>query len=377
MLIFPQVIVDLRRDLGCSLFELSRAANIGYFAFGLGALPAGWLADRLGSRRVLVGCAAGLGVGAILVAAAENLATLTFGMTVLGLSASVYHPAGLALLMRGVDGRGRRMGLHGVGGNLGEAVGPALAAATLAVGGWPLPYAVGALLAGLALGLVLRLPPDGPAMHPQAAGAVDRVSLALVLGIALCAGFAYRGVITFLPLYARERFHAETTASGSLLTSALLGAGVLSQWIGGRLADRAPRGGSERLFFAMLLAPFVSLLALVQVGGSVSFALVAMLFGFFWFGAQPLQNALPALYAPSARHGSLYGVIFFVSFGLGSVATSAGGWIAERRDVGSAFALFAAVVGVELILAGVLALRASRRGTGAAQAPGPDLLSPF
>ena len=61
MLIFPQVIVDLRRDLGCSLFELSRAANIGYFAFGLGALPAGWLADRLGSRRVLVGCAAGVG----------------------------------------------------------------------------------------------------------------------------------------------------------------------------------------------------------------------------------------------------------------------------------------------------------------------------
>ena len=103
----------------------------------------------------------------------------------------------------------------------------------------------------------------------------------------------------------------------------------------------------------MLLAPFVSLLALVQIGGSVCSLLSPP--GFFWFSAQP-RRTLPA--PPSARHGSLYGVIFFVSFGLGSVAIT-GGWIASAVNVTIWLCSFAAVVGDDH-LAGVLALRASR-----------------
>ncbi len=107
-----------------------------YLAAGLGALPAGWLADRFGSRRVvaifLVGAAACLGFTAM----ARNLVSLSVAIFFLGAFCSLYHPAGLAAISRECRPIGRAMGIHGMGGNLGLAMGPLLVAGLTSVIGW-------------------------------------------------------------------------------------------------------------------------------------------------------------------------------------------------------------------------------------------------
>ena len=47
--------------------DIGIIANIGYFLFGLGSFPAGYLADRFGSKRILTIGVFGMSVASILV----------------------------------------------------------------------------------------------------------------------------------------------------------------------------------------------------------------------------------------------------------------------------------------------------------------------
>src|SRR6266567_1741286 len=46
----------IREDLGLSKKEMGLVFSFFYLAYSLGQVPAGWLGDRLGARRMLVAC---------------------------------------------------------------------------------------------------------------------------------------------------------------------------------------------------------------------------------------------------------------------------------------------------------------------------------
>ena len=122
--------------------EVSEAAlgglvGAGYFLFGAGALPGGILADRFGSRRLIVGCFAGMGGAFVLLGLLPGLWGIGAALVAWGAAASVYHPAGLALISTGVRQRGRALAYHGIAGNVGIAGGPLATALLLLVFDWP------------------------------------------------------------------------------------------------------------------------------------------------------------------------------------------------------------------------------------------------
>jgi MFS family permease len=124
----------------------------GYALFGIGALPAGVLVDRVGSRRLIVACLFGMGGSFLLLWAAPGLVTVAIALLAWGAAASVYHPAGLRLISTGVHERGTGFAYHGVAGNLGIGVGPLATSILLLVVDWRTAVAVlavPALLAGL------------------------------------------------------------------------------------------------------------------------------------------------------------------------------------------------------------------------------------
>src|SRR4029453_919182 len=129
VLMLPPLLGDIQRSFRVPLLAVLTGANAMYLVYGLCAIPAGFLADRFGSRRMLVIAAAGCTVSLLLVAAAPSFPLLATGLILLGLRAGVYPPSGLSLLSRGVatGERGRAIGIHGAGGNFGEAVAPAWA----------------------------------------------------------------------------------------------------------------------------------------------------------------------------------------------------------------------------------------------------------
>ena len=68
MLIFPVVLGLMASSLGVGLFQVSILGNIAYFAYGLGALPSGFLTDRFGARPLLTVSVLGVGISSVMIA---------------------------------------------------------------------------------------------------------------------------------------------------------------------------------------------------------------------------------------------------------------------------------------------------------------------
>src|SRR3954468_7971461 len=74
VLLLPSLLGDLQRAFRVSLLDILAVANAMYLAFGLAALPAGYLADRVGSRVMLLVAAGGSAVALLVVATAPSFA---------------------------------------------------------------------------------------------------------------------------------------------------------------------------------------------------------------------------------------------------------------------------------------------------------------
>jgi MFS family permease len=375
VLLLPTVLADLQRTFHVSLLDVLGVANLMYLAFGVSAVPAGYLADRVGSRAMMLAAAGGCAAALAMVATAGSFPVLAAGLILLGVSAGVYHPSGLSLLSRGVAARerGRAIGIHGVGGSFGEALAPLFAGVFAARLGWRWGFAVAAALAGVCALLTRTLPADQPAgpalplrqsaraLRQTVAGFWRSRPLRWLLLATIAGGFVYRGVLTFLPLHLASS--AGGVLGGSGVTSLVLLAGIVAQRFGGELADRLPR---ERLFLAEM-ALSVPVLLLLGITSGVGLLALALTFGFLWYLAQPLASAIAAAHSDVHDHGLFYGVQFAASFGLGSFATTLGGLLARGGGTGPAFVGFALVALLQLVAA-LFLLRSVRP----AEAPAPS-----
>ena len=367
-------------EFGAGLFVLGIAANGFAFMFGFSALPSGVLVDRLGTKRVLIVAFSIAAVAALLVAIAPNVWLLGLFLALLGLGIGLYHPAGLAFIAQATSQRGMALGWHGVAGNLGIAVTPLLAVGVAEAADWRWAYVVLAVLA-LVVALALRFmpepeelpaavepesapePPDPP---PEALAAGARtltraerwrpyLPLFLVYGVFVLNGFIYRGSLTFLPVHIEERLHVswfgldEAWLASSLITLALL-AGAAGQLFGGALSDRFRL---ERLALPLTfsLLPFLVLIGLTS---GLPLVLFAALFVFADFSSQPIYTGLIADYAPANAIGRSYGVSFFAAFGIGSLAATFAGFIAERWGTDAVFLSLAGVVTITISLAAAI-----------------------
>src|SRR5262249_51069819 len=161
-------LADVRSDLrvgpaSASLLLLSFA-----LASAVAQPLAGWLADRVGSRRVLVAGLAIAGATGVAAAAGPSFAPLVAGRAIPAPGTSVGLSAGVAALGALVAGGGRGgrvpaawLGALTVSSNASAALGPVLGSFLGAVAGWRAVFLVNVPISLVAIGLALAyLPPD-------------------------------------------------------------------------------------------------------------------------------------------------------------------------------------------------------------------------
>ena len=379
-LTYPALLSRIEDDFGVRAVILGTIASVFSWAFGGSAIPAGFLTDRLGSRRVLFYAFAGGTVSLVLVGLSPNAWVLAATLALLGFCIGLYHPAGLSLMAQGVRQRGLALGFHGVSGNVGQALAPALAVGLAIAVDWRLAFFV---LAGVsavmaALLSITTLPLRGesevfaesetpakfagvlgnPAagrgvtaqfVTPQPDEAQPRPSrrfllpLMLVYAAFVLSGVVYRGAITFLPEHLED--FVDKDLGAAFVTVALL-TGAVGQIIGGTLSQRVRL---ERL--APVLAAFaVPALILVGVVSGGFLVVAASVFIFFYFMNQPVFTGLIADYAPAGAVGRSYGFSFFAGFGLGGTGGVIAGALVDRWDTAAAFLGLSAFMAVTLIL---------------------------
>jgi len=360
-LTYAVLLTRIQDDFGTRDVVMGAIATIFGWAFGSTAIPAGFLTDRLGSRRVLVYAFAGSTVMAVLVGLAPNAWFLAAALAGLGLSIGLYHPAGLSAMAQGVRQRGMALGLHGVAGNLGQALAPAIAVGLAIAVDWRLGFFCMAGLSALLAVFLSRahLPVHGesevlsaeeiaepPAEHAQ--GARNLLPpLLLTYAAFVLSGIVYRGAITYLPKHLEEGVSDDF---GAAFVTVALVMGAVGQLLGGTISQRVRL---ERMAPVIGLATIPALVLTATLSGPL-LVLVASAFVFFYFANQPVFTGLIADYTPPGAVGRSYGVSFFAGFGLGSTGGVIAGALVDTWDTGAAFlgltAFMALVVGLSFAL---------------------------
>jgi MFS family permease len=305
-----------------------------------------------------------------LLAASRNVWMVAAGLTLLGAGASLYHPVGLAMLSLGVRRRGRAMGIHGVAGSVGVALGAPLgiwAAQLSPPGSWRLAYAIVGAIALVSAVVFSRIPlrrmqPEGEGAAPEEESASAREArrplarmLPVLYAAMVCGGVGYRALVTVLPTFLVVG--AATAAGlqkGGWATLAVLVIGGAGQLAGGQLSDRT-RPASLYLVLILAALPFALLLGLGLDSWTVAWA---ALLAFFTFSVQPVENNLLARATSTRRRATLYGLKFAPAFGLGAVGTPAVGWIWESTGrLSNVFLLITGTLSLMSVLAAVVVLK--------------------
>ncbi|MCA1754893.1 MAG: MFS transporter [Spirochaeta sp.] len=356
----PPLIPLLAREFNTSYLALGAVVTLFGYLFGFGSIPAGYLTDRVGPRRLISIYMVSAGLVSLLFPLSRSLVMYAVFTALIGLLASSYHAAGNTLISRTVSEKGKAFGIHGIAGSIGTALVPALAAGLAALGGWRAPHLVfGVLSIGLGV-LSLRVPeaPAAVAFHAPGSGPPDgsaatpppstkrplgpvplRYLVVFWLGTGLF-GLAMRGVLTFLPAYLGESFAVfgegngfDIVTLGGVSATVVLLSGAVGQYLGGIAADKY-RG--EVLYLVILL---MSSLLLPLMALTSGFALVAIgvVFALFGFAVQPVQNFLLVRYVYPESHGKMFGVHFFLVFGVGSAGALVSGYLADLFGLASVF----------------------------------------
>jgi MFS family permease len=359
VLVLPAVLVALRAEFHASFTTLGTVATVSSMLYGLGALPAGLLADRVGAPVLLRVFAGGSAICCGLAAVAPGIWWLAAALALLGAAGALYHPSGLAEVTLNAPGGGREIGIHGGFGNGGTALAPLVAGAVATAWTWRASYGLAALAAVVLLVALARQVPLDRQLPPQTQagpGSVGRAALAVVMFLAVAEGFVFQGFVTFLPAFLAEVGGAGRTAAakGGVLAAAVLLLGVPGQLLGGRLAGTDPRRLAVR--YACLYAGAVLAgLSVRAAGPTVLGVALAGLFSLLIFLGQPITNQLVARSTRAGRRGAAYGTYFSLSFGVGALAGSAGGIVADRSGLAAVFGFLGLVAVVNTL--GGLAVR--------------------
>jgi predicted MFS family arabinose efflux permease len=341
-LMFPTLAVTIAAQARVPFEQVLGWSFLSYLAFGLGALPAGVLADRCSARLLLIVALFGLGVAALAASEAPDARVLSFCLAAMGACATVFRPAGRRLLARTVAGTASGRGITALFGGTAIVLAPLLTATLCARLGWQQTYrAVGYVLCAVAVGAAfLRV--DERRTAPLAApppqpGRRERLLPFVVLLI--CGGLGaltYRGATLVLPTYFAARAPGLSFGAATSLAYVFGAAGGCVGWW---LAEH--RDGSR----PYLVCQAVGVPALLLLTALSGFPLLggAALFAFFSFAAQPIQDRLLARSAPPGWRAAADGAAPALTAGVGALAVWVVQWAGAAGGPSHALLWLAAV----------------------------------
>ena len=356
ILLFATVVLVLDGQFGgLSYGDLQWLAVPAFIAYGLGALPAGWLGDRWSTTGMMVVFFVGLGGATILTGFADSKTDLLIGLTLLGLFSSIYHPVGIPWLVKHAVNRGRALGINGVFGNLGTGGAAIAAGALIDAFGWRYAFFVpGALsivtgavfLWALRRGFIVDTDEDAKIIPPAPAADLRRVFLAMALAV-ICVGLIFQTTSVSLPKIFNDRlaFGGEGALGIGFLVSIVYFTAAGSQLIGGELADRYPL---RRVYFYAQIAqvPVILVAFLTFNLGIVGLAILMVALN---VGGQPAENAILARYTPLAWRGRIYGLKFVATLGVATLGVAL--VPAIHNWAGNLDSLFLVIAGVAVVSA--------------------------
>ena len=295
-------------------------------------------------------------IGLVLLSLARNYAMVVFSAAMVGVGSAVFHPEASRVARMASGGRyGFAQSLFQVGGNVGGAIGPLLAALIV------LPRGQGAIawfsLSALLAMMVLTRVGMWYAAHPRHSQAAVRaasgasgfsrgrvVFCIFVLMLLMFSKNVYTSSLSsFFTFYLIERFQL-SVHDAQVQLFVFMTAIAVGTLIGGPLTDRIGR------------RPMIW----ISIVGALPFTLALPYASLFWSGVLTviigllMASAFPAIlvYAQElvpGRVGLVSGMFFGFAFGLGGLGAAAMGRIADATSVSFVFQLCSYLPAIGLV----------------------------
>jgi MFS family permease len=365
-LIFATVAaLALHREWGLGYADLLKFATPGFFAFGVFALPAGWLADKWSREGMMSVFFVGIGLASIATALARTPLEIGIGLFVIGVFAAIYHPVGLALVVEKWKNTGMRIAVNGVWGNLGVASAALITGYFIDHGGWRTAFivpGVASILIGIAYTVLMW--PEIVRVKPRARAAATskvlpadikalllRVSMIVFLTTAV-SSIVFQSTTFALPKVFDERLGGLAVSATALgqLAFLVFALASIGQLVVGHLLDRL---GPRTVFIA---AAAIQAVFFAIMPGLFDWAalLCAMVFMLAAFGQIPINDYMIGRLADGEWRARIYGVRYVVSFTVLAAALPLIAFVYENWGFDALFRVLA--VSAAVILGAVLML---------------------
>ena len=353
-LVMPPLFLLMRDDMGLSFTELGLLMTMMYVVSAAMQTPSGFLVDRIGGRKVLIGGLLLQCTGVLLIGLAPNYWLMALAAMLSGAGNAVFHPADYAILNARVSSPrlGHAFSIHGMGGSIGWAVAPFLVLGMAGPLGWRGALLGAALLGFLVTALIIaqkdidthvhRRPAADSATGTATGTASDVASSAaapgwkVLLTLAVVMSFLFlmfnaAGVIalqSFLIPASMQLFEMPQILAASALTAFFVGSGT-GMVAGGFVVSRTQRHGLVCAAALVIAASLVAFLGTAMLPAS-TLPMMMGLCGFSLGVVSPLRDMIIRDIAPDNARGRVYGFVY-TGMDIGSLFSPAMfGWVLDH-----------------------------------------------
>ena len=319
------IVLSIEQEWHFTYDELISLWTLGALLIGLGALPAGWLSDRWSRSSMMVIMFIGMGLSSILCGLSNEQFSLFIGLSLLGLSCSIYHPVGIAWVVNSSEKKGRALGINGIFGGVGIGSGAFIAGLLIKYFDWKLAFIIPGIIS-LIIGIILFFFISNNLISFQNSKTKDLEennsshNLIIIACIMLFSmfglGLTFQIMQTSLPKVFDIRIaNLSTFAIGSII-GIIYGISGLMTLVGGFLADKF----SLKKIYVIGIAAQVPCFYFIANFSGIPLIFACLMAAMFNSSILPTENILLAKFTPERHHGLIYGFKFIVAFGSAPIA---------------------------------------------------------
>ncbi|MGA8516270.1 MAG: MFS transporter [Burkholderiaceae bacterium] len=367
-------------EMGLSYSQIGFIMTCQYAAGALSNVPGGMLVDMWGRKGQLMALSLfWVGFPYLLMGFSTQYWMLLVCVMLVGVGNNLWHPVAIPLLGRMFPQRkGLALSLHGMGGNVGDALAPLAVGILLTTLSWReivmlnvIPGAAMSMLLLYFLGALTFAPKyskpaaalgaaqpaegsthsGGQSMGSYMQGLRSLMRTPGLMMLTLSSSFrsmTQGTLLTFLPLYLAKEMHYEVFWVGAVMALLQI-AGFIASPIAGHLSDTM---GRRTILMTSFGVSAVVLILMTFAGGSIIFVYLIAVLGFFLYAARPIMQAWMLEATPPNMGGTAIGLMFGMQSGAQAIAPILGGIVADRYGLMAAFYLLAATI----ILANIMVL---------------------
>ena len=359
MLIFAKSAYDAGRNFGMDYDEIIMYGVGGFVLFGGVAPLAASLADKFSRSLLLVIYHFGIGFAAILAGFAQNVWQLAAAIGLIGIFASIYHPVGIAMLIKSNRRIGFRLGINGVFGNMGVAAAPLIAGIILTWGDWRMCFIIPGIFClfyGIAFIASLQEEKQQSATTHKVRHSGFSPNWKLALGAVFLStasgGFVFSAMTFVVPRYFEISMLnlSSSVAITGLLASLVYGCASFTQIAVGWIIDRIePKWvlfsiGVGQIFFIYLTSQFTDLTLFFAM-------LIAMS---FVFGQIPITDTILSRYVPDELRAKALSLKFMLNLVVGATVLPICGILLQSGMMMNSLFIILSCISALVVVSGVI-----------------------